>query len=375
MKSWKIALLVILLAAGALRLSAALDCDTAPDYSDMAIYNRLALEKGIAVSPPPGYPLFLRSIYSIAGAKNYTAVFVIQALLSTLTVWLIFLVARRISGTATALVAAGISAVYPNFIMYILTTLTETLALLITMIMLWAIVSVRTDEKRSLLSAAILFAGCVVRPAFLYFWPGVLAALKKRKVFLAATAAVIVLLVIFGLVTGRGTNRGALAFYKSYNPMADGRTYFDLTETEIGRRDLPSSVYLRESAEFIAGNKWKTIDIIYVKGSKVFSRGWDSFLMNELTGGNRFLNNLLIYAYLPVMILGFIGIIRFRDGRNRQLALPVLSYLLFFVLLAIFKIRYRLLAEPVLIIFAAITIGHICRFREYQDTSGELSGR
>ena len=375
MKSWKIALLVILLAAGALRLSAALDCDTAPDYSDMAIYNRLALEKGIAVSPPPGYPLFLRSIYSIAGAKNYTAVFVIQALLSTLTVWLIFLVARRISGTATALVAAGISAVYPNFIMYILTTLTETLALLITMIMLWAIVSVRTDEKRSLLSAAILFAGCVVRPAFLYFWPGVLAALKKRKVFLAVTAAVIVLLVIFGLVTGRGTNRGALAFYKSYNPMADGRTYFDLTETEIGRRDLPSSVYLRESAEFIAGNKWKTIDIIYVKGSKVFSRGWDSFLMNELTGGNRFLNNLLIYAYLPVMILGFIGIIRFRDGRNRQLALPVLSYLLFFVLLAIFKIRYRLLAEPVLIIFAAITIGHICRFREYQDTSGELSGR
>ena len=375
MKSWKIALLVILLAAGALRLSAALDCDTAPDYSDMAIYNRLALEKGIAVSPPPGYPLFLRSIYSIAGAKNYTAVFVIQALLSTLTVWLIFLVARRISGTATALVAAGISAVYPNFIMYILTTLTETLALLIMMLMLWAIVSVRPDEKRSLLSAAILFAGCVVRPAFLYFWPGVLAALKKRKVFLAATAAVIVLLVIFGLVTGRGTNRGALAFYKSYNPMADGRTYFDLTETEIGRRDLPSSVYLRESAEFIAGNKWKTIDIIYVKGSKVFSRGWDSFLMNELTGGNRFLNNLLIYAYLPVMILGFIGIIRFRDGRNRQLALPVLSYLLFFVLLAIFKIRYRLLAEPVLIIFAAITIGHICRFREYQDTSGELSGR
>ena len=222
LKRWKIALLIILVAGGVLRVAGALDCDVAPDYSDMAIYNKLALDSGIATSPPPGYPLFLRLIYTIAGSKNYTGVFVIQALISTLTVWLIFLVTRHVSGTTTALVAAGISAFYPNFIMYILTTLTETLALLITMLMFWVIVAVRPGRKRSLLSAAVLFTGCVVRPAFLYFWPGVLAVLKKRKVFLAATAAVVVPVVILGVVTGRGTNRGALAFYKSYNPRSNG---------------------------------------------------------------------------------------------------------------------------------------------------------
>ena len=109
---------------------------------------------------------------------------------------------------------------------------------------------------------------------------------------------------------------------------------------------------------------------IYVKTAKVFSRGWDNFVLRYQTEGQRFLRNLLLYAYMPVMILGFIGMIRFSDERNRQLALPALSYLLFFILLAIFKVRYRLLIEPVLIIFTSITIGHLCRFQEYGDSSG-----
>jgi len=175
--------------------------------------------------------------------------------------------------------------------------------------------------------------------------------------------------VVIGTVTGKGTNRGALAFYKTYNPKANGWNWFDIKSTEVGRRDLPSRVYLRESVEFIIGNKWKTLDIIYAKASKIFARGWDSFVMKPLTGGSGFLSNLLPYAYLPVMILGFIGMIRFGNDRNRLIMLPTLSYLVFFVLLSIFKIRYRLLAEPALIIFASITIGRICGLREYEDTS------
>ncbi len=369
MNGSKTALLVILVAAAALRLWAAFGCDTVPDYSDMAIYNRLALADGIVLSPPPGYPLFLRAVYAVAGRENYTAVFVAQALISALTVWLIYLVARRVSGTTTALIAAGISALYPNFIMYTLTTLTETPALMITMLMLLAVLSKRREGGRPVLSAALLFAGCAVRPAFLFFWPGLMAAQARKRTFIAATAVVIVPLVVIGAATGRGTNRGALAFYKSYNPKADGSSWFDVKSTELGRRDLPSSVYLRESARFIAGNKWKTLDIIYAKASKVFARGWDSFVMKPLTGGSVFLENLLQYAYLPVMILGFIGMLRFGDDRNRLIMLPTLSYLLFFVLLSIFKVRYRLLAEPVLIIFASITIGRICGLREYEDTS------
>jgi hypothetical protein len=257
--------------------------------------------------------------------------------------------------------------------MYNLTTMTETPALMIAMLMLLVTVSARPEKKRSILSAAILFAGCVVRPAFLYFWPGILAVQKKKRIFLIVTAAVVLPVVTAGLITGKGTNRGALAFYKTYNPRADGRTWFDLKETEIGRRDLPSSVYLRESAGFISGNKWKTVDILYVKFSTIFSRGWDSFILRPLTKQSRFLNNMLQYAFIPMMILGFIGMIRFRNERNRLIMLPALSYLLFFVLLAIFKVRYRLLAEPVFIIFASITIGHICRFQEYKDSSAGLS--
>jgi hypothetical protein len=78
---------------------------------------------------------------------------------------------------------------------------------------------------------------------------------------------------------------------------------------------------------------------------------------------------ILQYAYLPVMILGFTGMIRFSDRRSRRIMLPALSYLLFFIVLAIFKMRYRLLAEPAFIIFTAVTIGHICGFQEFRDSS------
>jgi len=370
---WKIILVAILAAGGALRLTAALRCGIAPDYSDMAIYNGLALSGGIPLSPPPGYPLFLRAIYAVAGSEDYTAVFVVQALIGTLTVWLIFLTARRVAGTATALVASGIAAVYPGFIMYTLTTMTETLALMLTMLMLLAVAAPGKGALRSALPAALLFAGCVVRPAFLYFWPGMLAAVRGKRTFLIVTAAVIVPLLAAGLITGRGTNRGALAFYKSYNARSDGKAWFDLKETELGTRDLPSSVYLRESMRFIAENRWKTLDIIYVKASNVFSRGYDTFILRPLTGGSRSLHQIMQYAYLPVMILGFIGMIRFSDRRSRRIMLPALSYLLFFIILAIFKMRYRLLAEPAFIIFTAVTIGHICGFQELGDSSEEPS--
>jgi 4-amino-4-deoxy-L-arabinose transferase-like glycosyltransferase len=363
-KTHIILLAVILVAAGALRIVAAARCDTVPDYSDMATYNRLALAGGIPLSPPPGYPLLLRGIYFLFGPADYTAVFVVQALMSTATVLLIFLTGRAVRGPVTGLIAAGTAAVYPNFILYNLTTLTEPTALLLTMAMLRAAVPDREGRTRPLLATAALFAGAAVRPAFLYFWPGMLAVVKRRTALLAVTVAVLGPVIAYGVMTGTGTNRWALAFYKSYNEEANGVDFYTLDETDLGSRDLPSGVYVREAARWIVSHPWRTVDILYNKASVVFARGWDSFVLRPMTGDNRHLVNALEYAYLPVMLLGFIGIVRFRDERSRALALPTLSYLLFFVLLAIFKVRYRLLAEPALIIFAAVSVGHLLRIRE-----------
>jgi hypothetical protein len=339
----------------------------------MATYNRLALAGGIPLSPPPGYPLLLRGIYFLFGTADYTAVFVVQALMSTATVLLIFLTGRAVRGPVTGLIAAGTAAVYPNFILYNLTTLTEPTALLLTMVMLRAAVPDREGRQRPLLAAVALFAGVAVRPAFLYVWPGLLAVVKRRTALLVATAAVLGPVIVYGVMTGAGTNRWALAFYKSYNEEATGVEFYTLDQTDLGSRDLPSGLYLREAAGWIASHPGRTVDILYNKASVVFARGWDSFVLRPLTWNNRHVVNALEYGYLPVMLLGFIGFVRFRDERLRALAFPTLSYLLFFVLLAIFKVRYRLLAEPALMISAAVTVGHLLRIRECR--AGVADGR
>ncbi len=368
MKKWLILLAVIIVVGGTVRIVAAARCDILPNHSDMATYNQLAFRKGISVSPPPGYPLFLKAIYTIFGAGDVNAVYITQAILSTLTIILIFYFTLIVSGPGTALLAAGISAIYPNFIVYNLTTLTEPLALFIMMILLISLAAPPakrrwmplTGEKGgSILSAVILFAGCAVRPAFLYFWPGVLLSVRKKTSFILATLVILSPWLIYGLATGKTPNRGALAFYKTYNPVADGVTHYKISKTALGSRELSNVEYIRGAFEYIVNNKWDTLDIIYNKGSIFLARGWDAFVMRDLTGNTRTMNNLMNYAYLPVMFFGFIGLVRFYDRRNRVAALPALSYILFFVTLAIFKIRYRLLVEPVLIVFASILAGNV----------------
>ncbi|MBN1163020.1 MAG: glycosyltransferase family 39 protein [Candidatus Krumholzibacteriota bacterium] len=371
MRHWHIILIVILVGAALLRLVPAFQCQMPPHHSDMATYTRLASEPGISVSPPPGYPLFLRAIFRIFGAENYTAVFIIQALLSTFSVFLIYYLGTLVGARLTGLIAAGIAALYPNFIVYNLTTLTESLGILFTLLMLISLARPMEERRRSILSAVLLFAGCAVRPAFLYFWPGLLLTLKKRGLFILTTLVFLSPWLIYSFASGRIPNRGSLAFYKTYNPVADGITHYKMDQTELGSRDLSNFEYVRAAFDFIVHNKWKTLDIIYNKASIVLARGWDSFVMRDLVGDRRFFNNLLNYAYLPVMFFGFLALARLYDRQNRVIALPLLSYLLFFITLAIFKIRYRLLIEPMLIIFTSILAVHACGKRLYPESGAD----
>ncbi|MBU8921134.1 MAG: glycosyltransferase family 39 protein [Bacteroidales bacterium] len=373
MKRSLIILISIIAVAAAIRLTVAIRCDVAPDQSDMAIYNELALSDRIVISPPPGYPLFLRAIYSIFGSRNYQAVFIIQALISTFTVFAAFLIGRKICNEKTGLIAAGIFAIYPNFIVYTLTTLTETLALLVTMVILGVLVWNIDDRRKAVLAALAIFAGCFIRPAFLYFWPGALLSVDKKKVFLITTAAVLAPAIIFMVASGNVPNRGALAFYKTYNPRATGLSNYDFSETELESRDLPVSIYMRESFRFIAENKWRTMNILHKKCSLLFSRGFDTFVMRSLVNDDHNVSNILHYGYLPVLILGAAGMLRRYDKKNRGVMWPALSYLAFFILLAMFKIRYRLLAEPSLIIFTSILLGGSCGKERQGDRSLDSS--
>jgi len=349
-------LLLIVLLSLLLRLILAFVCRAAPDFSDMETYNRLALQGGISVVPPPGYPLFLRMIYGVFGPRNYLAVFIIQGILSAITVGLIFLVAEKAANFRTAVIAALCSAVYPNFLVYNLTVMSETLGLFLTMLVFWVLLSgVREDVKASG-SALLLVASCAVRPVMIYFWPGMLAGLRKKRIFIMTTAIILAPWAIYSVSAGKVTNRPGRAFYKTYNPKSNGKQYVKFSETELSREDLPNRVYFRKAFDFMIHNKWKTLDIIYNKAGMVFSRGWDQHFMERIVGAGNKKVFLMIYSFIPFMLLGMAGMIMYIGEKNRILAYLLISYLISFIFLAIFKVRYRLLVEPVFIIYSAIFI-------------------
>jgi hypothetical protein len=118
---------------------------------------------------------------------------------------------------------------------------------------------------------------------------------------------------------------------------------------------------VREGLKFIIHNKWKTVDITYNKLSILISRGWDTFVLRKVVGDDPMFTNILFYAYLPIGILGLIGLAKLCDRRNGPVAIMMASYLVLSVSLAIFKYRYRLLIEPMMILYASFLIGHVWR--------------
>ena len=355
-KSTVLLLLGILLATCAIRLYFASRCTAVPDYSDMALYNAAAMKHGFPTSLPPGYPLFLKVIYGLFGALNYTAVFVVQGLISTVTVLLMYRVASAVGGRGAGLLAAGIASVYPNFIVYNLTALTETIGVLFVMLLLAVLVAAMSEKKRSILAAFALFLGFTFRPVIILFAPGVFLSLRRRWTFAIAAVALLGPLIVFEMTAGESFQRSAVAVYETYHPSLDGSQFINPDSMELGSDTLSSTLYLKTALTNIAHNRWKATDNIYNKAAVLFSRGWDRFVLQPIVGTGAYANYIMVYAYIPVLLFGFIGMARLYGGSNRMLALPALSYLVFVILFFLFKFRYRLLIEPVLIIYASMLL-------------------
>gem|GEM_PF-2329563 len=351
-------LAVILLFALGIRLHYALACTAVPTESDMEYYNVVAEGSGVPTEVPPGYPLFLRLVYAIRGARNYTAVYVVQAVLGAATVFFLFLVTRAVANARAALFASGIAAVYPSFISYALTTMAETISLLVVLLLFAALTLPRSELKRSILAAAAIAAGYLFKPALLFFAPGALLSVKRRGVFLISLAVILAPALAFDLVSGTTALRGARGLYRTYNPATHGTDAL-MEDTELGRTDLPAGTYIGGAIDFLRRNKMKTVDIIYSKAAIAISRGSDRLVLEPVVGKRDNVWMLLVYGYVPIAILGLIGMARFFDSKTRRVVFPALSYLALVILFSIFKPRYRLLAEPAAIICAGMTLAAI----------------
>jgi 4-amino-4-deoxy-L-arabinose transferase-like glycosyltransferase len=208
MSKRSISLLCILLTALLLRvLFLALTVDLEPVYDELA-YLRMARE--ILVDGdfrarwlwPPGQPYFMAGIFLVVG-ENLVVVKAVQVVLSTLSVYLIFLITRRVFASVnTGLLAAGVAAIYPNLIGFSHYLWSETLFIFLLLCFIHSLLLFSTNHRyRLLVAGGLLFSmGCLTRPvllpcvvlAVLYLW----IRLRSNPRVLATATVVFVVTVV-----------------------------------------------------------------------------------------------------------------------------------------------------------------------------------
>ena len=124
----------------------------------------------------PLYPFFLAAVYSIA-PPDTRGVLLLQALLDSLSVVFVMLVARRVFGDRSALVAGAIAATYSLFFYYDGLLQKEALMIFLLVAGLYAIVrAADTDRARAWLPGGVLIGlAALTRGNSLLFAPALLA--------------------------------------------------------------------------------------------------------------------------------------------------------------------------------------------------------
>jgi len=172
--------LLLLAAALAFSIWAALNINTLPPEGDAKIYSRMAVnvDDYRVISPDdqpdlsgqfkpsiirlPGYPVFLASVYSIAGDENYTAVRVVQAVLHFLAAILASLLAYYWAGGSqrrrrkAAFWTFVLTALCPFSLNYSSVLLTEVLTIFLMMAM--TLMATYAIRSRKLSNSLILWA-------------------------------------------------------------------------------------------------------------------------------------------------------------------------------------------------------------------------
>ncbi|MCB0216645.1 MAG: glycosyltransferase family 39 protein [Caldilineae bacterium] len=386
-----LALLVFAAAIGP-RLEIARGYDT-PPQSEERLYNRYAIPwaRGEGAEPrelafpwhplgsfthrPPGYVLFLGSIYRLAGEENFAAVREVQAWMDASSMVLILvagcLVFGGLLGRAVGFSAALLVARYDFLSLFVARLLSETLYLWLSLLfVVLALAALRWRRPSlSLAAAAALGLTNITRPFMVFVLPGYLLwlllapALPDKRRHLALALAGMLLTV--GPVTLRNwqfhgrfiliSTNGGYTFYKSLTEVPDLSA-----PEEIPSEESIDALGLGEVAEQAAFRR-AALDYLRAHPAdapKIYARKlgilWDA------KGGHRISHELMLtpddeWLYPLVLVGALLGLaLRPRLAWHPRLLLSgsiASQYLV--SLIANAEVRYRVPIVPLLALLAA----------------------
>ena len=194
----------------------------------------LAADGGPTAFRPPGYPVFLAAVYALPG-PDVRAGLLAQALLGTIVVGLIGVLARQLWSRRTALVSMGIAAVCPPLIVLGASLLSEPLFLVFELAAVAAVVEHRRSRHRFrwAVAAAVLVALATLTringawlaiPLAIALWTAT-PAFSRRTLMAPAAFAVVAALVITPWVVRNAVALHAFIPFSTQPDIALARNY------------------------------------------------------------------------------------------------------------------------------------------------------
>lgn len=116
----------------------------------------------------PGYPLFLALVKALCGPELIW-IYLSQALLSTATVWLVFILGRRYFSERAGLASAALAALYPMSFAFVAIPLGETLYVFLATAFLALYAHMRDSWRLALAAGLVAGAAVLTRPVLAGF--------------------------------------------------------------------------------------------------------------------------------------------------------------------------------------------------------------
>ena len=310
-----------------------------------------------------------------------------MAVLGTVAVVVIGLLARRLAGDRAGWIAAGIAAVYPNLWVNDGLIMSETLATLVVALALFY--AYRLIREPNVWNALIVGALCglaaLTRAELVLLVPllAVPAALVARSVATAqrwklAGIGVLAAAVLIGPWVGYNLSRFKEPTYLSTNDgiallgsNCDSVYYGDgigLTDLKClgpnprGDQSVDSRIFRDRAFDYIRDHKKRAVLVAFARVGRTWSvyRPWDMVNYNKGEGREGWVTTLGLIAYYPLLIAAVAGWVVMRRRRRRSWPLLVPALVVTIASAATYgQTRFRVPAEPTIVVLAAVAIAAV----------------
>ena len=350
---------------------------------------------------PVGYPIVLSIVdfflIHTFGDHPIGAAASVNVVCGVAAVFLVFLIGRRLASDAVGLVAAAITALYPNLVYHTAAALTETVFNAVFLLFVYLVVSApwtqRQFERRRLLALGGLLGVCVlIRPvaaplvgalfvAWLLAGFGWRRALVQSGAVLGIAALVVSPWIVRNIrvmhVATLSTNTGD-NLCMSRHVGASGTFDFNGNACFIGFENVPrpdgeterDARNRRLAVDFVRDHPGEEVKLWFKRVYQTFRSDWDGVWAVESYGDNAFMSDstrqtlrwLGTDYYLATLALSIVGgviVARRREQRDARWAfipLAVIATVVLPVVVTFGDTRFKVPALPLFALLSAVPI-------------------